>query len=169
MLTLRKIANEVQRVAMEHPNHCYLSQFSTPTYVHQALDNGRLVGGCLLGVALGNLGVDLEKLFYGYNSVLIHKLLPLLLDLKSDPEPTLMSVLCQAQRLQDDGISWGEVIYRSGLGDSRRSWEEQARLAGVMIKFTPPLVPMAFPKGFFTFDKPKIVAKDEKVPEMAGI
>lgn len=107
------IAREIIRLGHESPDFVYDSNPGGCTYLKEV--DGKLVGDCIVGQALVNLGIDREVLIDADNRLKVgagKRASSIIKGLDTDLngyEP-LLDVIDNVQQDQDDQICWGDAI-----------------------------------------------------------
>ena len=102
--TVVDLAQKVREVAAERPEFIYRKPEGS-TYCLYVHEDGE--PGCIFGVALSRLGVDISDLGSAGIGEILYRLLG---DPADQQEADQRSALSQVQRRQDDGWRWGEVV-----------------------------------------------------------
>lgn len=108
------IANEVIRLADERPNHIYGSERTGTGYGCYYLPRPEhgLLEGCLFGQALTNLGADMSYFASDWQPSIGAIIKSRINDpAELDSGRRLIRAMDLAQRMQDDGETWGDAVF----------------------------------------------------------
>lgn len=118
-IPLTEIIAEIRRIAAESPDYVYKPvvkpnslSLETCEYVERSAD-GELVGSCIVGRALVNLGVPPEVLTF--TSDYTPTAFGLLADPDGDGEGTEIIWIQRVQSGQDEKMSWGDAVARADV------------------------------------------------------